>query len=106
MSWPEVLQELEHSLWEAELVLDGDFWDQPASSWTPPTVPLPHPSAAEAACLQELSSRCELLRRRLEGAMSDISAQLDGTRRLREGAYGYLMTQNLTPSGAASTHWE
>jgi hypothetical protein len=97
MSWPEVLQELEHSLWEAELALDGDFWDQPASSWTPPLVPLPHPSAAEAARLQELSSRCELLRRRLESAMGDISAQLNGTRRLREGAYGYLMTQNLTP---------
>jgi hypothetical protein len=106
MSWPEVLQALERSLWEAELVLDGDFWDQPASSWAPPLVPLPHPSAAEAVRLQELSSRCELLRRRLEGAMGDISAQLDGTRRLREGAYGYLMTQNLTPSGAASTHWE
>jgi hypothetical protein len=63
-------------------------------------------SAAEAARLQELSSRCELLRRRLEGAMGDISAQLDGTRRLREGAHGYLMTQNLTPRNAASTNWE
>jgi hypothetical protein len=106
MSWPEVLQELEHSLWEAELVLDGDFWDQPVSSWTTPLVPLPHPSAAEAARLQELSSRCELLRRRLDGAMCDISAQLDGTRRLREGAYGYLMTQNLTPPTVAFTHFE
>ena len=98
MTWPEMLQALAHSLSEAEQALDGDVWDQPAPSWAPPLVPLAPPSAREAARLQELSARCELLRRRLEGAMADISAQLDGTRRLREGAHGYLMTQNLTPS--------
>jgi hypothetical protein len=98
MTWPEMVQTLEHSLWEAEQLLDGDVWEQPAPSWAPPKVALGQPSAPEAASLQELSSRCELLRRRLERAMADISAQLDGTRRLREGAHGYLMTQNLTPS--------
>ena len=41
MSWPEVLQVLERSLWEAELALDGDFWEQPAPSWTPPAVRCP-----------------------------------------------------------------
>jgi hypothetical protein len=102
MSWPEVLQALERSLWETELALDGDFWEQPVPSWTPPSVPLAPPSTEEAARLQELSSRCELLERRLEGAMGDISAQLHGTRRLREGAHGYLMTQNLTPSDSRS----
>jgi hypothetical protein len=30
--------------------------------------------------------------------MAGISAQLDGTRRLRQGAHGYLMTQNLPAS--------
>ena len=98
MSWPEVLQALEHSLSEAEQGLDQDVWDSTAPPWAPPSVPLAPPSAEEAARLQELSSRCELLERRLEGAMGDISAQLHGTRRLREGAHGYLMTQNLTPS--------
>jgi hypothetical protein len=97
MTWPEVLQTLEHSLWDAEQALNGDVWEQPAPSWTPP-LPMAPPSAPEAARLHELSSRCELLRRRLEGAMAEISVQLDGTRRLREGAHGYLMTQNLTPS--------
>ena len=98
MTWPEMLQTLEHSLWEAEQLLDGDVWEQPAPSWAPPLVALAHPSAPEAAHLRELSSRCELLRRRLEGAMAEVSAQLDGTRRLRDGAFGYLMTQNLPPS--------
>jgi hypothetical protein len=98
MTWPEMVQTLEHSLWDAEQALNGDVWERPAPSWTPPLVALGQPSALEAASLQELSSRCELLRRRLERAMADISAQLDGTRRLREGAHGYLMTQNLKPS--------
>ena len=97
MTWPEMVQALEHSLWDAEQALNGDVWEQPAPSWTPPLVRLAPPSAVEAAHLRELSSRCELLRRRLEGAMADVSAQLDGTRRLREGAHGYLMTQNLPP---------
>jgi len=99
MTWPEMVQTLEHSLWDAEQALNGDVWEQPAPSWTPPLVPLGHPSAPEAARLQELSARCELLGRRLERAMGEVSAQLDGTRRLREGAHGYLMTQNLRPSG-------
>jgi hypothetical protein len=98
MTWPEMLQTLEHSLWDAEQSLNGDVWEQPAPSWTPPSVPLGRPSAPEAARLQELSARCELLGRRLERAMAEVSAQLDGTRRLREGAHGYLMTQNLKPS--------
>jgi hypothetical protein len=98
MTWPEVVQALERSLSEVEQGLDGDVWDLRAPSWAPPSVPLAPPSAPEAARLQDLSARGEFLRRRLEAAMADISAQLDGTRRLREGAYGYLMTQNLTPS--------
>jgi hypothetical protein len=98
MSWPEVLQALEHSLSEAEQGLDQDVWDSTAPPWAPPSVPLPPPSDLESARLQELLVRNELLRRRMETAMAGISAQLDGTRRLREGAHGYLMTQNLTPS--------
>ena len=98
MSWPEVLEALERSLSEAEQRLDGDVWERPAPSWTPPVVPLAPLAAPEAARLHELSARCDLLRRRLEAGMAGISVQLDGTRRLREGAHGYLMTQNLPDS--------
>ena len=66
--------------------------------WTPPSVPPDTLSAAEAARLQDLSSRCDALCRRLEAAMTGIALQLDGTRRLRQGAHDYLMTQNLAPS--------
>ena len=98
MSWQEVLAALERSLAEAEQRLAGDVWERPAASWTPPQVPLAPLSLPEAARLHELSQRCDLLRRRLEAAMAGISAQLDGTRRLRQGAQGYLMTQNLRAS--------
>ena len=98
MSWQEVLAALERSLAEAEQRLAGDVWERPAASWTPPQVPLAPLSPPEAARLHELSQRCDLLRRRLEAAMAGISAQLDGTRRLRQGAHGYLMTQNLPAS--------
>jgi len=98
MSWQEVLAALERSLAEAEQRLAGDVWERPAASWTPPQVPLAPLSPPEAARLHELSQRCDLLRRRLEAAMAGISAQLDGTRRLRQGAQGYLMTQNLRAS--------
>jgi len=114
MSWPEVLEGLERSLSEAEQRLDAgaggdadadpdrDPWQRPAPSWTPP-VPPPGPlSTAEAARLHDLSRRCEVLRRRLEAGMAAISEQLDGTRRLRQGAQGYLMTQNLTPPTSSS----
>ena len=98
MSWPEVLEALERSLAEAEQCLDGVAGAQPVPPWTPPAPP-PGPLAApEAAHLHELSARCDLLRRRLEAAMAGISMQLDGTRRLRQGAHGYLMTQNLPAS--------
>jgi hypothetical protein len=98
MTWPEVLQAVELSLSDAEQGLDWDVWDPPAPAWVPPSVPLAHPSDRESARMEELLVRNELMQRRLEGAMADISAQLDGTRRLREGARGYLMTQNLPPS--------
>jgi len=98
MSWPEVLESLERSLAEAEQRLAGDVWERPAPTWNPPPAPLGTLSPHEATRLHELSQRCDLLRRRLEAAMSGISAQLDGTRRLRQGAHGYLMTQNLPPS--------
>ena len=98
MSWPEVLESLERSLAEAEQRLAGDVWERPAPLWNPPPAPLGPLAPAEAARLHELSQRCDLLRRRLEAAMAGISAQLDGTRRLRQGAHGYLMTQNLPPS--------
>src|SRR4030081_14540 len=98
MTWPEMFQTLEHSFWEAEQALDGDVWEQPAASWVPPKVTLAPPSAPEDARLQELSSRCELLRRRLEAAMGDMSSPRAVTRRLQEGAHGYLMTHNLRPS--------
>jgi hypothetical protein len=93
-----MLQALERSLSEVEQDLERDVWDLPAPSWLPPSVPLSPPSALETARMQELLVRNELLRRRLEAGMTDVSGQLDGTRRLREGAQGYLMTQNLTPS--------
>ena len=98
MSWQEVLAALERSLAEAEQRLAGDVWERPAASWTPPQVPLAPLSPPEAARLHELSQRCDLLRRRLEAAMAGISVQLDGTRRLRQGARGYLMMQNLPAS--------
>jgi hypothetical protein len=95
MSWPEVLEGLERSLAEAEQRLAGDVWERPAPLWNAPLAPLGPLSPPEAARLHELSERCDLLRRRFEAAMAGISAQLDGTRRLRQGAHGYLMTQNL-----------
>ena len=98
MSWQEVLEALERSLCEAEQCLAGDVWERPAPLWNPPPVPLPPLSPPEAARLHELSARCDLLRWRLEAAMAGISVQLDGTRRLRQGAHGYLMTQNLPAS--------
>ena len=98
MSWQEVLEALDRSLSEAEQRLAGDVWEWPAPSWNPPPAPLAPLSPPEAARLHELSQRCDLLRRRLEAAMAGISVQLDGTRRLRQGAHGYLMTQNLPAS--------
>ena len=98
MSWQEVLEALERSLSEAEQRLAGDVWERPAPLWNPPPVPPAPLSPPEAARLHELSQRCDLLRRRLEAAMAGISVQLDGTRRLRQGARGYLMMQNLPAS--------
>jgi hypothetical protein len=98
MTWPELLQALEDSLSGVERGLVDGVWDLAATSWALPPAPLAPPCAEEGVRLQELAARGEFLRLRLEAAMADISAQLDGTRRLREGAHEYLMTQNLTSS--------
>lgn len=87
--WEAAIVALAAWLDELETALAEDGWGAIAA-WAPPPAPEEPPTAAQLERLAALHARGEQLRRRLDAAMQETAAELQGAERRRRAAAKYL----------------